>query len=109
MNTIIETLKIFISSAIVENVVFIQYLAICPFIGMTKDTEKATGMSLATTFVIVLATIVTWPLYNLVMVPLGIQYLQTLFFILVIASLVQLVEFFLKKQVPSLYNYMVLY
>ncbi len=109
MNTIIETLKIFISSAIVENVVFIQYLAICPFIGMTKDTEKATGMSLATTFVIVLATIVTWPLYNLVMVPLGIQYLQTLFFILVIASLVQLVEFFLKKQVPSLYNSMGVY
>lgn len=109
MSALIDTLKIFIASAIIDNVVFIQYLAICPFIGMTNDTEKATGMSLATTFVIVLATAVTWPLYNFVMVPLGLEYLQTLFFILVIASLVQLVEFFLKKMVPGLYNSMGVY
>ena len=104
-----ETLKLFIKSALIDNVVFIQYLAICPFIGMTNDTEKATGMGLATTFVIMLATAVTWPLYKLVMVPLGLEYLQTLFFILVIASLVQLVEFFLKKKVPGLYNSMGVY
>ena len=97
MNVLIETLKIFLQSAIIDNVVFIQYLAICPFIGMTNDTQKATGMSLATTFVILLATAVTWPLYHFVMLPLGLEFLQTLFFILVIASLVQLVEFFLKK------------
>jgi len=109
MSTLIDTLKLFVASAIVENVVFIQYLAICPFIGMTKDTEKATGMSLATTFVIILATAVTWPLYNFVMVPLGLEYLQTLFFILVIASLVQLVEFFLKKKAPGLYSSMGVY
>ena len=90
-----ETLKLFIKSALIDNVVFIQYLAICPFIGMTNDTEKATGMGLATTFVI--------------MVPLGLQYLQTLFFILVIASLVQLVEFFLRKKIPGLYNSMGVY
>lgn len=104
-----EALSIFIKSALIDNVVFIQYLAICPFIGMTNDTEKATGMSLATTFVIMLATIVTWPLYNYVMVPLKLEFLQTLFFILVIASLVQLVEFFLKKMIPSLYNAMGVY
>ena len=97
MNVLTETLKIFLQSAIIDNVVFIQYLAICPFIGMTNDTQKATGMSLATTFVILLATAVTWPLYHFVMLPLGLEFLQTLFFILVIASLVQLVEFFLKK------------
>ena len=93
MNVLTETLKIFLQSAIIDNVVFIQYLAICPFIGMTNDTQKATGMSLATTFVILLATAVTWPLYHFVMLPLGLEFLQTLFFILVIASLVQLVEF----------------
>lgn len=104
-----ETLKLFIQAAIIDNVVFIQYLAICPFIGMTNDTEKATGMSLATTFVIMLATAVTWPLYWFVMVPLKLEFLQTLFFILVIASLVQLVEFFLKKKSPGLYNSMGVY
>jgi electron transport complex protein RnfA len=104
-----ETIKLFIKSALIDNVVFIQYLAICPFIGMTNDTEKATGMGLATTFVIMLATAVTWPLYKLVMVPLGLEFLQTLFFILVIASLVQLVEFFLKKMSPGLYNAMGVY
>lgn len=102
-------LSIFIKSAIVDNVVLIQYLAICPFIGMTSDTQKASGMGLATTFVIMLATLVTWPLYNFIMVPLGLQFLQTLFFILVIASLVQLVEFFLKKKVVGLYNSMGVY
>ncbi len=104
-----EAIELFIKSALIDNVVFIQYLAICPFIGMTGDTEKATGMGLATTFVIVLATAVTWPLYRFVMVPLGLEFLQTLFFILVIASLVQLVEFFLKKMAPGLYNAMGVY
>ena len=74
-----DLLKIFIGSMLVDNVVFMQYLALCPFIGMTGETGKATGMGLATTFVIVLATAVTWPIYNLVMVPLGLQFLQTLF------------------------------
>ena len=104
-----EMLSIFIKSMLVDNVVFIQYLAICPFIGMTSETGKATGMGFATTFVIVLATAVTWPLYNLVMIPLELQFLQTLFFILVIASLVQLVEFYLKKTAPGLYSSMGIY
>ncbi len=102
-------LSIFIKAAIIDNVVLIQYLAICPFIGMTSDTQKASGMGLATTFVIVLATAVTWPLYTYVLVPLHLEFLQTLFFILVIASLVQLVEFYLKKSAPALYSSMGVY
>lgn len=102
-------LSILIKSAIVDNVVFIQYLAICPFIGMTSETDKAAGMGIATSFVIVLATAVTWPIYKLVMVPLHLEFLQTLMFILVIASLVQLVEFFLKKSIPGLYKSMGVY
>ena len=104
-----DMLQLLIKSAIIDNVVFIQYLAICPFVGMTSDTDKAAGMGIATSFVIVLATAVTWPIYKLVMVPLGIEFLQTLFFILVIASLVQLVEFFLKKSIPALYKSMGVY
>lgn len=104
-----DIFKILISSAIVDNVVFIQYLAICPFIGMTSETDKATGMGIATSFVIILATAVTWPIYKLVMIPLHLEFLQTLIFILVIASLVQLVEFFLKKSIPSLYKSMGVY
>ena len=102
-------IQLLIKSAIVDNVVFIQYLAICPFIGMTAETDKATGMGIATSFVIILATAVTWPIYKLVMIPLGLEFLQTLIFILVIASLVQLVEFFLKKSIPSLYRSMGVY
>ena len=102
-------LGIFIKSMLIDNVVFIQYLAICPFIGMTAETDKATGMGIATTFVIVLATAVTYPLYYGIMVPLKLQYLQTLMFILVIAALVQLVEFYLKKSIPGLYSAMGVY
>ena len=104
-----DFLKIFIQSMLIDNVVFIQSLAICPFIGMTSETGKATGMGLATTFVIVLATAVTWPIYRLVMVPNQLEFLQTLIFILVIASLVQLVEFYLKKSAPALYSSMGIY
>ncbi|MBP5695538.1 MAG: RnfABCDGE type electron transport complex subunit A [Treponema sp.] len=102
-------LSILIKSMLVDNVVFIQYLAICPFIGMTSETGKATGMGIATSFVILLATAVTWPLYQFVMIPLGLEFLQTLIFILVIASLVQLVEFYLKKSSPGLYSSMGIY
>ena len=105
----IDLIQLIIKSAIVDNVAFIQYLAICPFIGMTAETDKATGMGIATSFVIILATAVTWPIYKLVMIPLGLQFLQTLIFILVIASLVQLVEFFLKKSIPALYRSMGVY
>ena len=104
-----EYLKIFLSSMLIDNVVLIQFLALCPFIGMTTDTGKAIGMGIATSFVMVLATIATWPLYYYVLAPLGLTFLQTLVFILVIASLVQLVEFYLKKSAPALYSSMGMY
>ena len=102
-------LNIFLKSMLVDNVIFVQYLALCPFIGMTSDTGKSTGMGSATTFVIILATAVTYPLYYFVLVPLQLEFLQTLIFILVIASLVQLVEFYLKKSAPALYSAMGVY
>lgn len=104
-----EYLKIFLSSMLIDNVVLIQFLALCPFIGMTADTGKAVGMGIAASFVMILATLATWPLYYYVMVPLGLNFLQTLIFILVIASLVQLVEFYLKKSAPALYSSMGVY
>ena len=104
-----EYLKIFLSSMLIDNVVLIQFLALCPFIGMITDTGKAIGMGVATSFVMVLATVVTYPLYYYILEPFGLTFLQTLVFILVIASLVQLVEFYLKKSAPSLYSSMGVY
>ena len=102
-------LKIFLAAVLVDNVVFVQYLALCPFMGMTSSTDKSFGMGMATTFVIMLATIVTFPIYHFILVPLKLEFLQTLIFILVIASLVQLVEFYLKKSAPGLYSSMGVY
>ena len=104
-----QYLSIFLKSMLVDNVVLIQYLAICPFIGMTSDTGKASGMGIATTFVIILATAVTYPIYYGILVPLKLQFLEMLIFILVIAALVQLVEFYLKKSIPGLYSAMGVY
>ena len=104
-----EYFKIFLSSMLVDNVILIQFLALCPFIGMTTDVGKATGMGVATSFVMILATVVTWPLYHFVLAPLGLTFLQILVFILVIASLVQLVEFYVKKSAPTLYSSMGVY
>ncbi len=94
---------------LIENVVLIRFLALCPFIGMTTDVKKSVGMSGAVLFVTALATAATWPLYMFVLVPLHLEFLQILTFILVIASLVQLVEFYLKKAAPALYSSMGVY
>ena len=104
-----ELLKIFLSSMLIDNVVLMQFLALCPFIGMSTDVKKSVGMGSAVTFVMVLAVAVTYPLYHFVMIPLNLEFLQTLFFILVIAALVQLVEFYLKKSLPALYSSMCVY
>src|SRR5574344_1999680 len=104
-----DLLKIFLKSWLVDNVILIQFLALCPFIGMTSDTGKATGMGIATSFVMILATAVTYPLYHFVLAPLGLEFLETLIFILVIAALVQLVEYYLKKSAPALYSSMGVY
>lgn len=101
-----DLLNIFLKAVLVDNVILVQYLALCPFMGMTSSTEKSIGMGFATSFVIILATMVTYPIYYCILLPFNLQFLQTLIFILVIASLVQLVEFYLKKAAPALYSSM---
>ena len=101
--------KIFITAFLIDNVVLMRFIALCPFIGMSTDEDKSVGMGLAVTFVTVLATCVTWPIFKFILEPLGLVFLQLLVFILVIASLVQLVEFYLKKSVPGLYSAMGIY
>lgn len=99
-----ELLVILISSSLVNNVVLSQFLGLCPFLGVSKKTETATGMGVAVIFVITLASAVAGLIYQFILVPLDITYLQTIVFILVIAALVQFVEMFLKKFIPSLYQ-----
>lgn len=99
-----EYLLIFISAIFVNNIVLSQFLGICPFLGVSKKIETSLGMSAAVTFVLTLATIVTYLVQVYVLNPFNLQYLQTLSFILVIASLVQMVEIILKKVSPSLYQ-----
>ncbi|MCF0172769.1 MAG: electron transport complex subunit RsxA [Bacteroidales bacterium] len=95
---------IIISAVFVNNILLSQFLGICPFLGVSKKVGTAAGMSAAVTFVMALATCVTWLLQNYVLVPLRIEFLQTVSFILVIAGLVQMVEIILKKISPSLYQ-----
>lgn len=97
-------LLIAIGSAIVNNVVLSQFLGICPFLGVSKKTETAAGMGGAVIFVITIASFVTALIYKFILTPTDTQYLQTIVFILVIAALVQFVEMFLKKSIPSLYQ-----
>ncbi|WP_243546618.1 electron transport complex protein RnfA [Pseudodesulfovibrio tunisiensis] len=98
-----EYFLLFISAVFINNIVLVQYLGTCPFMGTSKSTDVALGMGSAVIFVILMATSITWPLHQYVLKPYGIEYLQTIVFILVIASLVQFVEMFLKKLIPPLY------
>ena len=97
-------LAIAIGSAFISNVVLSQFLCICPFLGVSKKVKTAVGMGSAVVFVITLASLVASVIYNYILVPLDITYLQTIVFILVIAALVQFVEMFLKKSMPALYQ-----
>lgn len=99
-----EYFLIFITAIFVNNIVFSQFLGICPFLGVSKKISTATGMGLAVTFVLTLSTIVTYLIQIYVLNPNGLGYLQTLVFILVIAALVQMVEIILKKVSPPLYQ-----
>ena len=95
---------ILISSALINNVVLSQFLGLCPFLGVSKNIKTAAGMGAAVIFVITIASIFTWIIFNYILVPLGLNYLQTIVFIIVIAALVQLVEMILKKTSPTLYK-----
>ena len=104
-----ELFLIVVSAILVNNFVLARFLGLCPFIGVSNRLETATGMSLAVLFVMTLAGLVTWTVYALVLEPFGLEYLQTVCFILVIASLVQLVELFIQKASPSLYRSLGIY
>lgn len=99
-----EYILIFISAIFVNNIVLSQFLGICPFLGVSKKVDTALGMGMAVAFVMTLATVVTHLLHTTVLVPMHMEYLQTITFILVIASLVQMVEIVLKKVSPALYQ-----
>ena len=95
---------IIIGAIFVNNVVLAQFLGICPFLGVSSKVETSMGMGAAVTFVMALSAVVTWLIQTYILVPLGIEYVQTIVFILVIAALVQMVEIVLKKVSPSLYQ-----
>ena len=104
-----EMLIILFSAILVDNFVLSKFLGICPFLGVSKNLKTAMGMSMAVIFVMVLATAITWPVFDLLLAPYDLGYLQTVIFILVIAALVQLIETFLKKALPPLYQALGIY
>lgn len=99
----IEYLAIILTAIFVNNIVFAQFLGICPFIGVSKDLSSALGMGAAVTFVMAVATAVTWVVQHSILIPFELQYIQTIAFILVIAILVQMLEIVMKKVSPTLY------
>ena len=99
-----ELLIIAVGAALVNNVVLSQFLGLCPFLGVSKKMSTAGGMGGAVIFVLTLSSLCTSLIYKFILIPTGMEYLQTIVFILVIAALVQLVEMFLKKSIPSLYK-----
>ena len=99
-----ELILILMGGVLINNYVLQQFLGICPFLGVSKKFDQASGMGIAVTFVMLCATAVTWPIYTYALVPLKLEYLQTIVFILVIAALVQFVEIVLKKFIPALHK-----
>ena len=104
METFKGLVAILLTAVLVNNYVLRQFLGICPFLGVSKKLNQAVGMGVAVTFVMLLATAVTWPIQIFVLNNLGLEYMQTIVFILVIAALVQFVEIFLKKFIPALHK-----
>jgi len=95
---------IFLSALLVNNIILIRFLGLCPFFGVSNRIDTAAGMGMAVIFVMTLASVITWIIYEYILIPLNLVYLRTAAFILVIASLVQFIELFLKKSVPGLYS-----
>ncbi|OYY74877.1 MAG: electron transport complex subunit RsxA [Gammaproteobacteria bacterium 28-57-27] len=104
-----EYLLLLLGTALVNNVVLVKFLGLCPFMGVSKKIDSAIGMSLATTFVLTLATATTWMLEHWLLEPFGIEYLRTLAFILVIAASVQFTEMVIRKSAPALYQVLGIY
>lgn len=95
---------ILLNAMLVDNFVLSKFMGICPFLGVSKKLDSSIGMGAAVTFVMVCATLCTYPIYTFLLAPMGLEYLKTIAFILIIALFVQLVEMILKKKIPSLYN-----
>lgn len=104
MGGITELIVIFLSIALVNNLVFMKFLGICPYLGVSKKVDMAFGMGLAVTFVLTLSATMTWLINNLILVPLNLEFTKYIAFILVIASMVQLVEMYVRKFYPTLYQ-----
>ena len=104
MDQIFELLSITLAAILANNFIFSQFLGICPFLGVSKKVDTAVGMGVAVTFVMGLASAITWLVNTYILVPLDLMYMQTVAFILVIASLVQFIEMFLQKAMPALYT-----
>ena len=100
----VQLVLLFIGAVLVNNFVLMRYLGLCPYLGVSKQTDSAFGMGMAVIFVLFLAAVVTWLVYYFILVPLDLAWMRTIFFILVIAGLVQTVEIILQKSVPSLYR-----
>jgi len=109
MDQFIAFLLAILSSMLIDNVVLSRFYGICPFLGVSRKVKSSLGMGIAVVFVIMLATVICWPLYNFVLVPAGIPFMDTAAYILVIASLVQLIGLFIKKYSPSLYKSLGIY
>ncbi|MCX7614902.1 MAG: electron transport complex subunit RsxA [Clostridiales bacterium] len=107
--TITQIFSLMITAILIENFIFVKFLGCCPFLGVSKKMDTAIGMSLAVIFVMTLASIVTWIINTYVLVPLQLEYMQTVAFILVIATLVQFVEMVLIKVMPALYQALGIY
>ena len=104
-----ELIMIVVSAVFINNFVVVQFLGICPFLGVSKDFKSAFGMGLAVTFVMTITCLITYPIYTYILVPLGIEYMEIIVFIFIIASIVQMIEMALKKFSPTLYNAMGIY
>lgn len=102
-------ISIALTSIFVQNFVLVKFMGICPFLGVSKKVDTALGMGMAVTFVMTLASVMTWLCQTFILVPLKIEYMQTIAFIVIIAALVQFVEMFLQKSIPSLYSALGIY
>ena len=100
---------IIISAVFINNFVVVQFLGICPFLGVSKDFKSALGMGIAVTFVMTLTCLITYPVYMYILVPLGLEFMEIIIFIFIIASIVQMIEMVLKRFSPTLYNAMGIY
>lgn len=107
--TITDLILMSINTMLVSNIVFARFLGICPYLGVSRKVETASGMGMAVVFVLTLAATFSWVIQELILRPANLEFLQTIVFILVIASLVQFVEFFMKKSMPALYRALGIY